>query len=72
MSSLPIPHMQFGGMGSKLKRPGNVVDIGCWVDWVTSNGKFFSFASNIDMPDKTFVAKRVEPGKACLRELGIY
>ena len=64
--------MQFGGMGSKLKRSKNEIDIGGWVDWVTSNGKIFSFALNLDMPDKTFVTKRVEPGKACLRELGVY
>lgn len=48
------------------------MDIGWWVGWVESNGQIFSFALNIDMPDKIHVAKRVELGKACLRELGIF
>lgn len=47
-------------------------DIGWWVGWVTSKGAVFSFALNIDMPDKGDIAKRVELGKACLRELGIF
>jgi len=47
-------------------------DIGWWVGWVTSDEHIFSFALNIDMPDKGDVAKRVELGKACLRELGIF
>jgi beta-lactamase class D len=48
------------------------VDIGWWVGWVTSNGQIFSFALNIDMPDRSYVAKRIELGKACLRELGVF
>lgn len=47
-------------------------DIGWWVGWVTNGEDIFSFALNIDMPDKSDVAKRVELGKACLRELGIF
>jgi len=47
-------------------------DIGWWVGWVTNDGHVFTFALNIDMPDKGDVAKRVELGKACLRELGIF
>ena len=47
-------------------------DIGWWVGWVTSEGFVFSFALNIDMPDKGDVVKRVELGKACLKELGIF
>lgn len=47
-------------------------DIGWWVGWVTSEGSVFSFALNIDMPDKGDVVKRVELGKACLKELGIF
>lgn len=47
-------------------------DIGWWVGWVTSEGSVFSFALNIDMPGKGDVAKRVELGKACLKELGIF
>jgi beta-lactamase class D len=47
-------------------------DIGWWVGWVTRNGHVFSFALNIDMPDRSYVATRVELGKACLALLGIY
>jgi len=37
-----------------------------------SGGFVFSFALNIDMPDKGDVVKCVELGKACLKELGIF
>ncbi len=47
-------------------------DIGWWVGWLTSDQGVFSFALNIDMPHKGDVAKRVELGKACLKELGIF
>ena len=46
--------------------------IGWWVGWVTNNGHIFSFALNIDMPDESYVSKRVELGKACLKELDIF
>ena len=46
-------------------------DIGWWVGWVVKDQRIFSFALNIDMPDKTDVAKRVKLGKACLEALGI-
>lgn len=46
-------------------------DIGWWVGWVVKDQRIFSFALNIDMPDKADVAKRVELGKACLKALGI-
>ena len=47
-------------------------DIGWWVGWVVKDHRIFSFALNIDMPDKADVAKRVELGKACLGTLGIF
>jgi len=47
-------------------------DIGWWVGWVVKDQGVFSFALNIDMPDKTDVAKRVELGRACLEALGIF
>ena len=46
-------------------------DIGWWVGWVVKDQRIFSFALNIDMPDKADVAKRVELGKSCLEALGI-
>jgi beta-lactamase class D len=47
-------------------------DIGWWVGWVTKDKHVFSFALNIDMPDKGDVSKRIELGKACLKALGIF
>ena len=46
-------------------------DIGWWVGWVVKDGHVFSFALNIDMPERSDVAKRVELGKASLKALGI-
>ena len=48
-----------------------VPDLGWWVGWVVRDGRIFSFALNIDMPDQSYVPKRVELGKACLKALGI-
>ena len=47
-------------------------DIGWWVGWVVKNGQIFSFALNIDMPDRVTVAKRIELGKASLKALDIF
>lgn len=47
-------------------------DIGWWVGWLTRDSRVYSFALNIDMPEKGDVGKRMELGKACLRELGIF
>jgi len=46
-------------------------DIGWWVGWVMKENRIYSFAINIDMPNRADVAKRVELGKACLKTLGI-
>lgn len=45
--------------------------IGWWVGWVVKNGGVFSFALNIDMPNKGDEKKRIVLGKASLRILGI-
>ena len=47
-------------------------DIGWWVGWVEKDAIIFSFALNIDMPDRALVAKRVELGKASLKALGLF
>ena len=46
-------------------------DIGWWVGWVVKDNRVFSFALNMDMPDRDSLPKRIELGKACLRVLGI-
>ncbi|MFA6291027.1 MAG: class D beta-lactamase [Victivallales bacterium] len=45
--------------------------IGWWVGWVQKENRIYSFALNIDMPDTTNAAKRIELGKACLKTLGV-
>ena len=46
-------------------------DIGWWVGWVVKNEQVFSFALNIDMPDKGDSARRKELGEASLKILGV-
>jgi len=46
-------------------------DIGWWVGWVAKENRIYSFAINIDMPNRADVAKRIELGKACLKTLGV-
>ncbi|MET1076968.1 MAG: class D beta-lactamase [Pseudomonas sp.] len=46
-------------------------DIGWWVGWLEQDGKLYSFAMNISMPDPADAAKRLELGKASLRALGV-
>lgn len=46
-------------------------DIGWWVGWVVNDGRVYSFALNIDMPEEGDSRKRVKLGKASLRSLGI-
>ena len=48
-----------------------IPDIGWWVGWVVKENRIYSFAINIDMPNRADVARRVELGKACLKTLGI-
>lgn len=51
--------------------PPNEGDIGWWVGWVLKDGKLYTFALNIDIPDDETGAKRVPLGKAGLRALGL-
>lgn len=47
-------------------------DIGWWVGWVVKDDDIYSFAVNIDMPQRVDIAKRMELGKACLKTLGVF
>ena len=51
--------------------PKPAVDIGWWVGWVKKDGKLYTFALNIDIPDDATGEKRVPLGKAGLRALGL-
>ena len=46
-------------------------NIGWWVGWVVKGEHIFTFALNIDMPERVAIGQRVELGKACLKALGI-
>lgn len=52
------------------ERPGEA-DIGWWVGWLKKDGKLYTFALNIDVPDDAAGAKRVPLAKAALRVLGL-
>jgi beta-lactamase class D len=56
------------GWGNRPKEPA---DIGWWVGWVKKDGKLYTFALNIDIPDDEAGAKRVPLGKAGLQALGL-
>jgi len=43
-----------------------------WFTAVVEDGQVFSFALNIDMPDRITVAKQMELGKASLKALDIF
>ena len=51
--------------------PRKDIDIGWWVGWVIKDGKLYTFALNIDIPDDATGAKRVPLGKAALQALGL-
>ena len=46
-------------------------EIGWWVGWVQKDGKFYTFALNLDITDNEVGAKRVPLGKASLQALGL-
>ncbi len=50
--------------------PDKNVDLGWWVGWVNKDGKLYTFALNIDIPDGA-VDKRVSLGKAALASMGL-
>jgi beta-lactamase class D len=54
------------GWGTATK-PG----IGWWVGWVERGNRVYTFALNLDAPEDFDMKKRIEIGKACLREAGI-
>jgi beta-lactamase class D len=56
------------GWGDQPKEPA---DIGWWVGWVKKDGKLYTFALNLDIPDDEAGAKRVPLGKAALQALGL-
>lgn len=45
--------------------------LGWWVGWVEQDGKLYSFALNMDMPDIKDTPKRLSIGKDSLRALGL-
>ena len=51
------------------KRPGQP-DIGWWVGWIKKDGKLYTFALNIDIPDGAD-DKRVSLAKAALQSMGL-
>jgi metallo-beta-lactamase class B len=55
------------GMGNGRSKD---VDLGWWVGWVVKEGKVYSFALNMEVPDGT-PDKRVSLGKAALSLLGV-
>lgn len=46
--------------------------IGWWVGWVVKEGKVYSFALNMDMPNSADAHKRVELGRKSLAILGVF
>ena len=51
------------------KRPGQP-DIGWWVGWIKKDGKLYTFALNIDIPDGGD-DKRISLAKAALQSMGL-
>lgn len=51
--------------------PQGAPEIGWWVGWVKKDGKLYTFALNLDIPDDAAGAKRVPLGKASLQALGL-
>lgn len=50
--------------------PAENVDLGWWVGWITKDGKLYSFALNIDIPEGA-KDQRVALGKDALRVMGL-
>jgi beta-lactamase class D len=46
-------------------------DLGWWVGWVEGPFGRAAFALNIDMPDASFVERRIELGRKALKQLGL-
>jgi beta-lactamase class D len=46
-------------------------NIGWWVGWVETEGKIYTFALNIELPQKADTLNRIGLGKQCLAALGV-
>ena len=83
--SLPLPKAAMAGVRAILRpegsgdqsaktgwgSPGAGPDIGWWVGWVKKEGKLYTFALNLDIPDDATGARRVPLGRASLQALGL-
>jgi beta-lactamase class D len=83
--SLPVPKAAMAAVREILRQEGpaelyaktgwgappGAGDIGWWVGWVNKDGKLYTFALNLDIPDNATGAKRVPLGKASLQALGL-
>jgi beta-lactamase class D len=83
--ALPVPKDAMAAVRAILRQEGGAElyaktgwgvppdggDIGWWVGWVKKEGKLYTFALNLDIPDDAAGAKRVPLGKASLQALGL-
>jgi beta-lactamase class D len=83
--ALPVPKDTMAAVRAILRQEGSAElyaktgwgvppdggDIGWWVGWVKKDGKLYTFALNLDIPDDAAGAKRVPLGKASLQALGL-
>lgn len=83
--ALPVPKSAMAGVRTIMRQEGGAElyaktgwgqppgegDIGWWVGWVRKDGKLYTFALNIDIPDNETGSKRVPLGKAGLKALGL-
>jgi len=83
--ALPVPKAAMAAVRDILRQEGSAElyaktgwgvppdgrEIGWWVGWVVKEGKVYTFALNLDIPDDAAGAKRVPLGKASLQALGL-
>lgn len=83
--ALPVPKAAMAAVRDILRQEGSAElyaktgwgvppdgkEIGWWVGWVKKDGKLYTFALNLDIPDNETGAKRVPLGKASLQALGL-
>lgn len=83
--ALPVPKAAMAAVREILRQEGSAElyaktgwgvppdgkEIGWWVGWVVKEGKVYTFALNLDIPDDAAGAKRVPLGKASLQALGL-
>lgn len=83
--ALPVPKAAMAAVREILRQEGSAElyaktgwgvppdgkEIGWWVGWVIKEGKVYTFALNLDIPDDAAGAKRVPLGKASLQALGL-